>query len=144
MYQKNRVEEMLRNQGVKPSYPRMRIMSYLLENKTHPTVDEIYVNLLSEIPTLSKTTVYNTLGLFKERGLVQLLTIEEGEARYDADVGLHIHFQCNKCGKVYDFYPEAQMVEFGLPKGFEITEKHIYFKGICPSCEGDKEKPVLN
>lgn len=41
---------------------------YLLKNHTHPTVDEVYVALCKVIPTLSKTTVYNTLRLFSEHG----------------------------------------------------------------------------
>jgi len=54
----------LKNHDIKPSYQRMKIFQYLLDNHVHPTVDTIYKALCPEIPTLSKTTVYNTLNLF--------------------------------------------------------------------------------
>ena len=54
--------------GIKPSVQRIAIMEYLFKHHTHPTVDEIYTELLPQIPTLSKTTVYNTLKLFVQQG----------------------------------------------------------------------------
>ena len=57
----------LKNHDIKPSYQRMKIFQYLLDNHVHPTVDTIYKALCPEIPTLSKTTVYNTLNLFVEK-----------------------------------------------------------------------------
>ena len=54
----------LKKHDIKPSYQRMKIFQYLLDNHNHPTVDTIYKALCTEIPTLSKTTVYNTLNLF--------------------------------------------------------------------------------
>ena len=54
----------LKEHNIKPSYQRMKIFQYLLDNHNHPTVDTIYKALCTEIPTLSKTTVYNTLNLF--------------------------------------------------------------------------------
>ena len=64
----------LQNYGIHPSVQRIAIMDYLLKNHTHPTVDEVYVALCKVIPTLSKTTVYNTLRLFSEHGAALMLT----------------------------------------------------------------------
>ena len=58
----------LQNHNIKPSVQRIAIMNYLIEHRTHPTVDEIYTALSPSIPTLSKTTVYNTLKLLSEQG----------------------------------------------------------------------------
>lgn len=55
------VVERLQGHNIKPSVQRIAIMKYLMEHRTHPTVDEIYTALSPTIPTLSKTTVYNTL-----------------------------------------------------------------------------------
>ena len=73
------VGEYLKKHDIKPSFQRMRIFEYLLMHPVHPTVDEIYKSLVTEIPTLSKTTVYNTLDLFIEKRIVQMITIEENE-----------------------------------------------------------------
>ena len=88
----------LEEEGIRSSYQRLKILEYLQAHRTHPTVDIIYKNLSKEIPTLSKTTVYNTLKLFVSKGIVQELTIEEKEVRYDADTKPHAHFKCIECG----------------------------------------------
>ena len=100
MITKMNVRQTLEDAGVRPSVQRLAVMDYLVTHKTHPTVDEIYSALAPSIPTLSKTTVYNTLKLFVENGVTQMLTIDEQNSRYDADVSPHAHFLCAKCGKV--------------------------------------------
>ena len=78
-------EQHLRKHKIMPSVQRIRIYETLLDTTEHPTVDTIYQSLAKEIPTLSKTTVYNTLKLFQEKGLVLVVNIEDNETRYDAD-----------------------------------------------------------
>ena len=56
--------------GIKPSLQRIAIVEYLMENRIHPTADDIYHALCIQVPTLSKTTVYNTMRLFAEQGAV--------------------------------------------------------------------------
>ena len=94
--------DILTNHGVKPSVQRLAVMDYLVENHTHPTADEIYSALHKQMPTLSKTTVYNTLKLLTEQGAAIQLTIDERNVCFDADVSPHAHFLCTCCGKVYD------------------------------------------
>ena len=55
------IKNILSKNGIKPSLHRMKILDYLLKMKNHPTVDTIYKDISGDIPTLSKTTVYNTL-----------------------------------------------------------------------------------
>ena len=122
--------------SIKPSVQRTAVMEYLLKHKTHPTIDEIYVALSPLMPTLSKTTVYNTLNLFIEKGAVQQLVIDEKNARYDIDTSLHAHFICKSCGKVYDIFnlkPEA----FEIPNNtdFKIQNIEISYSGICKNCQ---------
>lgn len=97
------IGDFLKSNNIKPSYQRIKIYEYLMGTTAHPTVDTIYRALLSEIPTLSKTTVYNTLNLFVDNSIALLITIEENEARYDADTSVHGHFKCDNCGAVLDF-----------------------------------------
>ena len=130
------IGDYLKENGIKPSYQRMKIYEFLLQNKIHPTVDMIYKALNKKIPTLSKTTVYNTLNLFIEKKIVNILVIEENETRYDAYLKLHGHFKCEKCGNIYDIEIEKENLELDGLEDFEIKEKHIYFKGICKYCQG--------
>lgn len=128
------IENLLRLNNIKPSHHRLRVYQYLVEKKNHPTVDTMYRELIEEIPTLSKTTLYNTLSLFVEKNIVQLITIEENETRYDADTSLHGHFKCKNCGEVYDIRIGLTEEDFKGLEGFEVDESHVYFKGSCPQC----------
>ena len=122
--------------NIKPSVQRIAIMDYLLKHKTHPCIDEIYLALCNDIPTLSKTTVYNTLKLFVEHGAANMLTIDEHNACFDGDTSVHSHFLCKSCNKIYDMPINKELLETEKMKenGFEVEEIHQYYKGICPKC----------
>lgn len=124
--------------GIHPSVQRIAIMDYLQTHHMHPTVDEVYVALHKEIPTLSKTTVYNTLKLFAEQGAAQMLTIDERKVCFDGVITPHVHFLCKSCNKVFDFPLTEDQMYVGCPakeSGFEITEAHVYYKGYCATCK---------
>ena len=126
----------LLNYGIHPSIQRIAIMDYLLKHHTHPTVDEVYTALSDEIPTLSKTTVYNTLRLFSEHGAAKMLTIDERKICFDGNIKPHSHFLCRCCGKIYDF-PLPTSDDFLIPdkaKQFQVEEIHFYYKGVCEKC----------
>ncbi len=138
------VQEYLLSKGVRPSPQRIAIMNYLLDNCNHPTVEAVYDALHTSMPTLSKTTVYNTLKLFEEKKVVQLLNIDERNVRLDATMEPHAHFQCMRCGKIFDVSVKngGKMVELlGMNEmtGFEVQQTQIYYKGICPHCQSEKE-----
>ena len=120
--------------GIRPSVQRIAIMRYLLKNRTHPTVDEIFEALKDQIPTLSKTTVYNTLKLFVENGAALYIGIDEKNARFDGYVDPHAHFRCKKCGQIIDLPMD---IENFLPNNFsgDIEETYFYLKGICEDCK---------
>lgn len=129
----NLAEYLIEN-NIKPSFQRIKIFEYLVKNNTHPTVDEIYREVVEEIPTLSKTTVYNTINLFLEANILRGLYIEENEVRYDAILSNHGHFKCKRCKRIYDFEIEIDKSKNYLDNRFQIHEKDVYFKGICPDC----------
>lgn len=122
--------------NIKPSVQRIAVMEYLLNHRTHPNVDEIYSALNESMPTLSRTTVYNTLRLFSENGAAQVLTIDEKNICYDADVTPHAHFLCKNCGKIYDLSSQHNIGgEISKEiEGHSVSEVHYYYKGICKNC----------
>lgn len=123
--------------NINPSHQRLKVLEYLIKHNTHPTVDDIYTDLHQEIPTLSKTTVYNTLKVLAEAGLIKILTIENNETRYDSILENHGHFKCESCGEIYNFNFNANFLEtvnFEDLNHYKINERNVYFKGICPNC----------
>ena len=120
--------------NIKPSYQRMKILEYLMVKKNHPTVDKIFNDLVKEIPTLSKATVYNTLDLLKKENLARVVTIEDNETRFDDKVASHGHFKCESCGSIFDFEINIDSFLTDSLKHFKINEKNVYINGICPGC----------
>ena len=92
--------EVLSKHNIRPSLTRVLIYDYLRQHRTHPTAEQIYMSLSPQVPTLSKTTVYNTVKLLTEQGIIKMITIEEQQARFDACTDLHGHFLCRNCGGV--------------------------------------------
>ncbi|MDR0796766.1 MAG: transcriptional repressor [Tannerella sp.] len=120
--------------GISPTIQRLAIMDYLMNFRTHPTVSDIYMSLLPQIPTLSKTTVNNTLKLFVDQKLVKHIDIDERNARFDGVLETHAHFRCKKCGLILDI-PLLEIQDF-FSKGpdFTIDEAYVNVKGLCNKC----------
>lgn len=130
--------------GIRPSVQRLAIMKYLLTHRTHPTVDEIYNALAPEIPTLSRTTVYNTLHLLYEKGAILLISIDPSNAHFDGYTHPHAHFLCTKCVKVTDVeIDDIGFVERNKPRNAaSIADSELYYVGICKDC--DKQSKTTN
>ncbi len=128
----------LRGIGLTPSPQRVAIYDFLQKNAIHPTVDTIYNAVLKDLPSISRTTVYNTVKRLAEAGAVQEVIIEDGELRYDADMSDHGHFKCMECGKVYDLFPpeKTPLVDqiHGLSEGFTVKRLHLCCRGYCKDC----------
>lgn len=126
--------ENLKEKNLRLSYQRLKVLEYLFNNRCHPTVEEIYTNLHKEIPTLSKTTVYNTLNALIDAGFLKMIKIEDHETRYDFVTENHGHFKCEECGGIYDFDINVNLLQPEDLEGFKIHSKDIYFKGVCSKC----------
>lgn len=129
------VQNHLKIHNINPSIQRVAIMKYLMEHKTHPTIDEIFNNLISSIPTLSKTTVYNTLKLFHEKKAVIPITIDEKNVRYDGNINNHAHFKCRKCGIIHDIeLDDSEIPQIKDKNNYNLEETQVYFIGTCKNC----------
>lgn len=126
----NKLEE----KGIRPSVQRMGILRYLLEHRTHPSIDEIYNHLSDSIPTLSLTTVYNTLEQFREKGLIKAISIDGKVTHYDGYTHDHAHFLCTKCRKVFDIVQDFTIPLRTIPEGFQVSGMELYYTGICKDC----------
>ena len=130
-------QKRLQDCGIKPSLQRMAVMEYLMLNATHPTVDMIFNDLHPNIPTLSKTTVYNTVKLLSEQGAILSINIDEKNQRYDGDISQHAHFRCKTCDGIFDIpLNNIQVVHSEKDiDGLVISETQLYYKGFCKKCK---------
>lgn len=132
-----KTKQILKESGIKPTYQRLKILDFMRQNaRNHPTVEMIYAELAQEIPTMSLTTVYNTLSTFIEKGLVCGVTITGTEVRYDFNTESHHHFLCKKCSQIKDVDVPCSLSgqKGNLIDGHKIEEIHGYFKGTCRDC----------
>lgn len=132
MTQERTISQYLEKHGIRPSVQRIAIAEYLMKHKTHPTADEIFAAISPQIPTLSRTTVYNTLKSFAESGVVSILNIDEKNTRFDGDIFPHAHLKCKMCGKIKDVmgcrFPRY------FRKDFHVLETQVFFIGFCEDC----------
>lgn len=131
--------KLLKENSIKITPQRLEILKYLDENRIHPTVEQIYTELKEKNPSLSKTTVYNSVETLKKHGIVQSISISGSESRYDIKQGMHHHFLCKKCGKIVDIEVECPNLGKMLECGHNVEEVQGYFKGICKICLNEDE-----
>jgi Fe2+ or Zn2+ uptake regulation protein len=116
---------------------RKIILDALTKLNTHPTVDEIYVEVHKDHPSISKATVYRGLRTLAQNKLIRQISLSDGLDRYDKRACRHYHFKCKNCGSIFDVEMEylAGIDETVQQKyGFQIDEHDVVFKGICPQC----------
>lgn len=141
MKQKQEIIRQLQEVGFKPSVQRIAILDYLRTHFTHPTVDEIYEALSPTMPTLSKTTIYNTVKSFTQAGLVLAIRLDEKNIHYDGDTTPHAHFICKQCGKIIDLIiPNPHMLKLPELPGLEIEEVEISYYGRCQTCNNNQNE----
>lgn len=127
----------LRKYDIKPSMQRLAIMDYLLDHCcTHPSVVQIYDALSPMMPKLTKATVYQSLRLFVEHRAILMITINEHNVHFDADISPHAHFLCKRCSRIYDLPvpPGIKYVEPQLLGDHVVSEMYFYYKGTCLEC----------
>lgn len=134
IYNESQLTDMMHKAGVRPSVQRIAVLSYISNFRKHPSADEIYDHLVRELPTLSLTTVYNSLHALVDAGIVKELEIESGNKHYDlAYQPLHGHFTCRNCGKIFDIAMPEALGDAAAP-GFKVDSVDVYYKGMCPDC----------
>ncbi len=126
-----------REMGVRLTPQRLAIVKSLEGDRSHPSAIDIYNRLKDEYPSLSLTTVYNTLQMLKEMGEVAELNLHPEKSLYDPDVTPHSHVYCIRCERVDDL-PYAEPPEALLKKaqdlGYKVKDVATIVYGICKRC----------
>ncbi|ANQ54119.1 MULTISPECIES: transcriptional repressor [Thermosipho] len=126
--------KILKLHDIRPTIQRIQILKFIIESKVHPSADEIYEELKSKIHAISRATVYNTVNLLSEKGVIKEV-ITPSAIRYDYEIVPHHHFFCLKCKKVYDVFgelPEIQKVD--SIDGHLVKKIQYCLVGICKKC----------
>ena len=118
--------------------PQRLLLLNLLRQGEHLDADELYRRARDREPSLSISTVYRNLQLFKKLGLVEEHHFNKSHSCYEAKTGTeHHHLVCLDCGKIMDFdYSPGQKVKENLEvkNGFHITGAKVLLVGFCAEC----------
>lgn len=129
------IKQSFEDKGLRCTPQRYAVMTFLLEQNSHPTAAEIFdaVNRLD--PRSSRATTYNNLRDLVQAGLVREVAIEGRAARYDAKGMRHHHFICDRCGDVEDmeWYSVPTPASGSLGKRV-FRECEVIFRGLCTKC----------
>ena len=126
--------KILKENDVKVTSQRVRILECLDSTDGHVDAETLHTVLRKENPSLSKTTVYNNLELFRKKGLVSVLTISGTERWYEMERGMHHHLLCDECGRIYNIDISCPYLGGMLHGEHKIKEVHGYFRGTCNFC----------
>jgi Fur family peroxide stress response transcriptional regulator len=130
----------LKSLGLKATPQRLAILDFLDGNTSHPTAEDVYQALKPCYPSLSLTTVYNTLEVLQKAGKVVELTISPFRRHYDPDIVFHHHFFCRSCQRITDLTGDfSNPIHPKMPDGFKLEETILHCYGLCPECQ--KVKP---
>jgi Fe2+ or Zn2+ uptake regulation protein len=126
--------------GRKLTRQRKLVLEILEESQEHLDAESIYDLAKARDANISLATVYRTLALLKETGLVQEHRLGEDHGHFETTQPTpHYHFTCTKCGRVVEFEaPQVTEVARKLceSKGLQVIEMHLLFSGFCAECRG--------
>jgi Fur family peroxide stress response transcriptional regulator len=130
-------EVICRNEGIKLTHQRIEIFREIAQTGDHPDADQVCQGVRGRIPTVSLDTVYRTLWLLNDLGLVATLGPGRERTRFDANLDNHHHFVCGQCGFTRDFYSkELDNIRLSDSVGYlgEFKATHFEVRGVCREC----------
>lgn len=132
------VIDILKDKNINVTEQRISVLEFLYLDESHPTAEEIYYAMLKTDDKVARATVYNTINIFEEKGLIRVVGFNENVKRYDLYLEEHAHFVCNYCENIFDVeIPEILRDPkiFDLPDNVEVESQSIIIRGKCSSCK---------
>jgi Fur family peroxide stress response transcriptional regulator len=141
MESKEKIIEALRKNGFRATPQRIAIAQFVFNRKDHPTAEQVFDVVKRTHPSISLSTVYNTLNSMKDVNMVQELAFGNTH-RYDPNTSIHVNLVCMNCGDIIDI--ENKTIEKEIDKiskrnGVSITGHRFDIYGICRKCEIDNK-----
>lgn len=138
-----RFKDVARRAGVKFTHQRLEIFRAVASSVEHPSAEAVYRAVRAGMPTVSLDTVYRTLWLLTDLGLLNTLGPRQDSVRFDANLAHHHHYRCVKCGMVRDFEsPELDhlTIPHSVNRFGEITRVQVDVQGVCTDCQKNDDE----
>lgn len=130
MSMSNDVAEVLRQHEINPSAQRVAVAEYALANEDHPSADDVWTRVRKTFPHISRATVYNTLNLLVDKGLLKALALTEGRVVFDPKLAHHHHFIDEESGEISDIpWEDLKVARISKLEGVEVTDYQVVVRG---------------
>ena len=131
------IEQQLRSHGLQVTAQRLAVMEAVTASP-HATTEELTEVVRGKIGSISRQAVYDTLGIFADKGLIRRIQPTGSVARYEDRIGdNHHHLVCRGCGLIFDIdcaVGSTPCLTADDDYGFEIDEAEVVYWGRCPDC----------
>jgi Fur family peroxide stress response transcriptional regulator len=137
MESKEKIIDVLRRKGFRATPQRIAIAQTVLNSKDHPTAEQVFDIVKRSFPSISLSTVYNTLNSMRDVNMIQELAFSNNH-RYDPNTSLHVNLICQNCGDIIDIENktiENEVEKISMRRGVSITGHRFDIIGICRKCE---------
>jgi Fur family peroxide stress response transcriptional regulator len=136
--------ERLRHSGVRVTPQRLAIAEAVVNSTDHPSVQQIFDRVRQHFPSMTLATIYATLGVLENSGLIQELPFQK-QSRYEANMKPHINLVCVQCGNVTDADLGQESVvrlkdQISCQSNFEVAWQRVDFYGWCPRCAAARQR----
>lgn len=118
---------------------RIAVLHEVRNSSKHLTASDIYDQVREQHPTISFGTVYRTLHLLAEHGLILEFPFGDQASRFDGRTDRHDHVHCSQCGALVDVDVPTALLAHHVAEdqtGYEIDGHQTIFTGVCPACRG--------
>jgi Fur family transcriptional regulator, ferric uptake regulator len=137
MDRSEKFREFIRERGLKSTRQRDEIANWFFQHKGHLSADQIYREVKELVPGIGFSTVYRTMKLLVEAGLVSERHFGDAEALYENVAGHHDHCICTNCGRIIEF--ENETIEdlqrsVAERSGFLLVSHKMELYGLCSTC----------
>lgn len=129
--------------GVKLTHQRLEIFREVASSVEHPDAETVFRAVQRRMPTVSLDTVYRTLWMLNDLGLITRLSPGRESMRFDANLTHHHHYVCVRCGLVRDFGGvefDARRIRDAVKSFGKVVDAHVEVRGICDRCGKQVEK----
>jgi Fur family peroxide stress response transcriptional regulator len=131
------IVDALRKKGYKATSQRIAICRFALRSRDHPSAQSVYREIKPVHPTVSLATIYKTLHVLNELGLVGELAFPDGETRYDSYMPPHANLVCRRCGDIRDIddpVTREMVARVAAKARFTLIGQRLDIYGICQKC----------
>ena len=123
--------EILKTHGIQPSAQRVAVADYVLFTHEHPSADLVWTRVKVNFPWVSRATVYNTLNLFVEKGLLRALDLADNAVVFDPKLEKHHHFVDEEDGSIHDVpWDKVQVCNIEGLRGYVIRDYQVVMHGV--------------